>query len=270
MNITEPTSQPLMRISFLGLYYTPGINPGTSKKLLYPKHSSVCSIQLIESELRCAPLRLEDSELLPHLVPPGCVAELCGCHCLNHETKRLSLEDTSLLCCCLQYQSAFLPCIEHKGAVLVAFLARGDPEACCLESGASTHCHGFSHRCPHHSQNSGGRIWPHNHLASKRPRQFTSTTGSSIWPCHASLPHTPRSSFLLQAQGPPMSCLSMTEMQNSCVIVLSSWVPKDNLPRENNLSLEFYQSTNYLVFYLVSSIHIHREYSYKPCTPLEC
>lgn len=108
-------------------------------------------------------------------------------------------------------------------------------------------------------QKSGAGVWPRDRLVSLRPGQFTSTTGSSIQLLHSSLPHSPKCSFLLQAQGPSISCLGVTKMQNNCIAVLSSWVPGNNLPRESHLSLEFYQSSDCSVFYLVSLIRIYTE-----------
>lgn len=101
---------------------------------------------------------------------------------------------------------------------------------------------------------------PHNHLGKwrrdlatqpscLRAEQFTSTSRSFIRPLHSSLTHIPKHSLLLQAQVPSISCLGMTEMRNNYIIVLSSWVARAILSRENNLSLEFRQSMNCSVFY---------------------
>lgn len=91
------------------------------------------------------------------------VEEFCDCHCLIHETQRLS-PGASLPHCCLQYQNASLPYIGCLGSVLVAVLDRGGTEACCLEPGTPTHHQAFAQSVPSSSEESGGRVWPQNHL----------------------------------------------------------------------------------------------------------
>lgn len=183
INVSEPICQSFMRISFLS--FPPGTSPGFPRILLYPKPCSLCSCPATGVRTQMCPLEAGGPHTGPDLVPPGCGAEFCDSHCLIHETQRLS-PGACLPHCCLQYQNASLPYIGCLGSVLVAVLARGGTEACCLEPGAPTHHEAFAQSFPSSSEESGGRVWPHNHLVSLRPGQFTSTTGPYLWPLHAS------------------------------------------------------------------------------------
>ena len=153
--------------------------------LLDPKPCSVCSCPAIGVRTQLCPLEAGGLHTLPDPVPPGWGAEFCDCHCLIHETQRLS-PGASLPHCCLQYLNASLPYIGCLGPVLVVFLARGGTEACCVEPGTPTHHQAFAQSFPSSSEESGGRVWLHSHLVSLRPGQFTSTTGPYRWPLHAS------------------------------------------------------------------------------------
>lgn len=156
-------------------------------------------VSLMESEVRCAPLRLDDSTPLPDLVPPGCVVELCDCHDLNQKMQKFSPEAFPP-CCSLQYQNAPLPCIGCLWPVLDAFLARGGTESCCLEPGAPAF---FPSHLHHRSEKLKKGLAAQPPWFSK-----TRTVHFHHWNFHMAslclLPPAPRSPILLQTQGPPI------------------------------------------------------------------
>lgn len=128
---------------------------------------------------------------------------------------------------------------------------------CCLEPGLH-HSAIPSLTTPRHQSEKWSRLATQPSCFSKTravcSRHSIFLMASSLLPTHS-----PKCSFLLQAQGPFISCLGLTKMQNNCIALLSSQVPINSLPRESHLSLEFYQSLDCSVFYLVSLIHIYTE-----------